>query len=356
LADRTQTLTYLGLFLSALAMGLLAFFIGVPMPFLLGGVLGSAIFVVLFESRDRELPKLNPYLRLCGISSIGAMIGSNVSPSLLTLLPEFWITALAILPFILIAHTGSYAILRFIGGYRRVDAYFAAMPGGLVEAVILGEKAGADVRVLTVQHFIRVLSIVVTVPMLFFLSTGLVVGSAAGASSEAQSYGINDIGLILLIALIGLFVGRGLRLPAAHLLGPLVLAVILSISGMASITVPPWLLHTAQYIVGVTLGVQFSGISRSMLRTGFSMGFLSVTFMLLLGYGFAMVLAPWVPVEVPALFISFAAGGLAEMSLIALSLDLSPVVVALHHLIRIFLTIWVGNKLFYRFFNSENRR
>lgn len=45
------------------------------------------------------------------------------------------------------------------------------------------------------------------------------------------------------------------------------------------------------------------------------------------------------------MFISFAAGGVAEMSLIALSLNLSPVIVALHHLIRIFLAIWIGQRV-----------
>jgi uncharacterized membrane protein AbrB (regulator of aidB expression) len=42
------------------------------------------------------------------------------------------------------------------------------------------------------------------------------------------------------------------------------------------------------------------------------------------------------------LFVSFAAGGLAEMSLIALSLNFNPVVVALHHLCRIVLTVLAG--------------
>ena len=39
---------------------------------------------------------------------------------------------------------------------------------------------------------------------------------------------------------------------------------------------------------------------------------------------------------------SVAAGGLAEMSLIALSLNFNPVVVALHHLVRILMTVSIG--------------
>ncbi|REJ64643.1 MAG: hypothetical protein DWQ15_07870 [Proteobacteria bacterium] len=48
---------------------------------------------------------------------------------------------------------------------------------------------------------------------------------------------------------------------------------------------------------------------------------------------------------VGVMFVSFAAGGLAEMSLIALSLNFNPIVVAIHHLVRITLTIFCGKLL-----------
>ena len=80
------------------------------------------------------------------------------------------------------------------------------------------------------------------------------------------------------------------------------------------------------------------------------MGLLAGTYMLLLAGTFAMILAPFVPAEFGAMFISFAAGGLAEMSLIALSLNFNPVVVALHHRTRILLTISIGSFLSRRVF------
>ena len=61
--------------------------------------------------------------------------------------------------------------------------------------------------------------------------------------------------------------------------------------------------------------------------------------MLSVGAAFAFTLHAFVPAGLGALFVSFAAGGLAEMSLIALSLNFNPVIVALHHLFRIVLTV-----------------
>ena len=61
--------------------------------------------------------------------------------------------------------------------------------------------------------------------------------------------------------------------------------------------------------------------------------------MLSIGAAFAFTLKDYVPADLGVLFVSFAAGGLAEMSLIALSLNFNPVIVALHHLFRIVLTV-----------------
>ena len=47
-----------------------------------------------------------------------------------------------ILPFIMVTHAGSYAIMRWIGGYDARDAYFASLPGGIVDSIALAEQAG----------------------------------------------------------------------------------------------------------------------------------------------------------------------------------------------------------------------
>ena len=159
----------------------------------------------------------------------------------------------------------------------------------------------------------------------------------------AANYDSTDILLILAIALVGLGFGQMTRLPVSHMLGPLVFALVLSVTGVISIEFPEWLTHLAQYMIGTALGAQFSGMSRRLLARGLGMGILVGIYMLALGATIALILTNYVPAEFPALFVSFAAGGLAEMSLIALSLNFNPVVVALHHLVRIFLTVGIGS-------------
>lgn len=341
---------FLPIFFFGLLGGIGAYLIGVPMPFMLGGIFGAACFVLWYERNDKRLPKLSRWVRLVFMSIIGAMIGSRFSPELLTLLPQFWISGLALIPFILLAHGGSYAIMRGIGRYDKLDAYFASLPGGIIDSAALAEEAGADLRIVTAQHFIRIILVVSSVPLLFLFVQGNAVGSLAGQSMATVDYDVVDVTLIIAIALVGLFVGRLARLPVSHMLGPLLLALTLSVGGIVEIDIPPWLGNAAQYMVGTALGAQFSGMSRRLLVRGLGMGLLAGVYMLFLAASFASVLVQFVPADFGAMFISFAAGGLAEMSLIALSLNFSPVVVAIHHLVRILMTIGFGKFLSRRVF------
>lgn len=346
---------YLPIFSFGLIGGVCAYWLGVPMPFMLGGIAGAAGFVLWYERNSKQLPKVSRWVRLVFMSIIGAMIGSRFSPDLFSLLPGFWISGLALIPFILLAHGGCYAIMRYLGGYKKLDAFFAALPGGIIDSAALAEDAGADLRIVTAQHFIRIILVVASVPVLFLFIHGGAVGSLAGETMATADYDIVDVTLLLGIALAGLFLGKLTRLPVSHMLGPLFLALSLSVTGVVDIALPPWLGHTAQFVVGSALGAQFSGVSRQLLLRGFGMGLLSGTYMLLLAAMFAMLLVPYVPADFGALFISFAAGGLAEMSLIALSLNFNPVVVALHHLARILMTVGFAGFMSRRLFKSPHQ-
>ncbi|WP_160314426.1 AbrB family transcriptional regulator [Candidatus Rhodobacter oscarellae] len=330
--------------------GLLAYLAGLPMPFMLGAIAGAGAGVMVLEARhgaqDRRMPKP---LREAFVSLIGIMIGASFSPELLAVMPGFWPSALAVIGFIAVSQVGGYWIMRGLGGYRPVDALYASMPGGLVEAAILGEQAGADGRLISVQHFIRIILVVFTVPLLFWLYTGAVVGSASGQGFGSASYGWRDVAWVIGLAPVGLALGRLTRLPAGHLMGPLILSAALHALGVVDVSAPPWMLHAAQLVVGVSLGAQFSGLTARVLLRGLGVGVVAVAYMLVVGLGFALALAPWLPASPVTMFLSFAPGGVTEMSLIALSLNTSPVVVSVHHLIRIscavFVTQWMGRRL-----------
>ena len=325
--------------------GSLAFWIGLPMPYLTGSLAFVAAFTIFRTrkgAREVQFPQL---LRMTFVAAIGAMIGATFTMDLVAVVPSLGLSMIAVVLFVVIALAVNYALFRKLGRYDRTTAIFAAMPGGLVEAVMLGEQAGGDVRVLSVQHFARVVLVVMIVPLLFLLWTGETVGSAAGQSFEQDAYRTADILLILALAAAGMVLGPKLRLPAAHMVGPLVLSAAAHVSGLVDLSSPAWFLNMAQLVVGSGLGATFAGSTGRQLIRAFGLGAISTVVMLALGIGFAMTLAEFMLVPIDALFISFAPGGVTEMGLIALSLGVSPVVVACHHLFRIFVTVLVAGTI-----------
>ncbi|MEM9851768.1 MAG: AbrB family transcriptional regulator, partial [Pseudomonadota bacterium] len=241
--------------------------------------------------------------------------------------------------FVLVAHGLGFLLCRRLGGYDRATAFYAAMPGGLIEAVTLGEAAGGDARVLTTTHFLRIVLVVTLVPLGFLILSGETVGSAAGQGLAARAAHPLDITEILGFALAGLLVVRLVHIPAGHLMAPMFLSATAHGAGWLAVASPDWLLNLSQLMVGVGLGTQFSGAAWAPFFRVFRITLALVALLMGLGLAMALAVSGVSEVPLPALVLSLAPGGVTEMGLIALSLDLSPVLVAAHHTFRIFFTV-----------------
>lgn len=342
------------LFLGLIGAGL-ALWAGLPMPFLLGSLVvtaGVAMAKIPVLGLDTRFP---PQVRQVFTAMIGAMIGQSFTPELLSILDTLWISLLGVAIFVLLAHPAGYLVYRRLGGYDKPTAIFASVPGGLIEAISFCEQAGGNVSIVSVQHFARVILVIVVVPLLFFLWTGDAVGSAAGEAFSGATYSASDVFLTIAIALIGLVVGPKLRLPAGTLVGPLILSALVQVTGVFPVHAPFWMLSVAQLVVGVGLGSTFAGVSRRQLVKSLGLGTIAMSLYLVLGIAFAVSLSGITDIPLGALFASFAPGGLTEMSLIALSLNIGPIIVAAHHVFRISVTVLIMTTLSKRLV-AKNRK
>ncbi len=336
-----------------LAGAIPAHFAGVPMPFLMGALASVGFYAALRTGlgwSDATFPRP---LRQFFVGLIGVMIGASFNRELMGSLPGIWPSMLVMVGFVAVALGAGYAVFRGIGRYDRVTAFYSAMPGGLIEAVALGEAAGGNVRMLALQHFARIVVVVVTVPLLYLMWTGQAVGSAGGQSFEAGPWGWLDVVELGALVLVGQWIGPHLRLPAAHMVGPMALSAVLHGVGFLHLSSPFWLLAVAQLVVGTGLGVTFAGARMGDLVRSFGLAFVYVAGVLGLSYGVAVWLSGVMPFDFDTLFVSFAPGGVTEMGLIALSLGISPVVVTVHHVFRIGLTVAVAGVLAKRLAPAE---
>lgn len=309
----------------------------------LGWLLGALVSVGLCAGTGLEPlglpPTLPPGLRMAFVPVIGVSVGAAFAPAMVAQVPGWLPTLGALFLFIPAAHATGYLIYRR-GGLPRAEAFFGAVPGGLIESVHLGEEAGADLRVLTVLQFLRLILTILTIPLIFLALTGHSVGSAAGASLAPKAApGLADALWLAVAAIGGYFGGRALRLPAWQMTGALGLSVLMHGAGVVAAAPPGWMVAGAQVVLGAGLGVRFAGIEPAVLWRAGRLAALNAAAAMALALPFAAALHALVGQDIAAVFLAFAPGGLAEMSLIALSLNLSAIYVTAHHVLRIVLAV-----------------
>jgi hypothetical protein len=325
----------------AAAVGLVASALGVPLPWLLGPLVAAAA-VAMADLRPVGIaPRLPKWTRPVFAPVIGTAIGATVTPEILGQAAAWWPSLLAVAPFVLVVQLMNYAALRRIGGFDRPTAFFAASPGGLVDAVLIGERRGGQPAAMSTQHFARIALSVASVPLILTFAA-VELGAPPPAAPAPPAPGPAGAALLLGCAVAGALAGARLRLPAGVMLGPFLASAALHLGGVTEAQVPEPLVRLAQLALGALIGLQFSGLARGALLRGLGLAALTTGLALGVAAGFALALAQVVPASRPAIFLAFAPGGVAEMGLVAISLGTEPAFVIVHHLLRIVLTIFIG--------------
>lgn len=324
----------------AAAGGWIAQSLGLPLPWLLGALIALCLAAVADLRILGGPPTWPSVTRTIFFPVLGVMIGSSFSAEILAGMWRWW-PALGLLTlYVAAAHALAYMLLRRLGGYDRTTAFFAASPGGFVDAILLGARSGGQERLIILQHFLRMFVIVLIVPLLFWAVSGRQVGSAAGFGfSGADLISPTAALLLATAALIGTLAARAIRLPAPEISGAIVLSAALYATGTVTEPLPPLVLKLAQLLIGTSLGVGFVGIARPELMRAMALALVSFCCLFSLSLGAALLLGRWLDVGMGSILLAFAPGGLAEMNLIALSLGLSAPFVTLMHLYRIFLAV-----------------
>lgn len=316
--------------------GAVAYGIGLPLPWMLGPMIANVIAALL-----RAPIKAPARLRNLMVPVIGVLLGSGITAQLFDLIGTWALTLLLLPPFLVIAAAVSFAVYRRIGRYDAITAYYAAMPGGLNEMILLGAAAGGNERQIALAHGARVMLVIAFVALYF----GLVLGvSTSGGSADATwtalgALSARDYAILLGCAVLGAVLGRVLRLPAAPVIGPMILSGIAHYSGLVTVAPPSLLVIAAQIAIGTAIGTRFIGARLSELARELGLAALSTLILLVIALGFAeiVVLADAMPLA--QAFLAYAPGGLTEMSLLALAMQQDATYVSVMHLVRITLVI-----------------
>ena len=140
----------------------------------------------------------------------------------------------------------------------------------------------------------------------------------------------------------GWTVAARLRLPAAFLTGPVLGSGTVHLAGWTSAPPPAELVALSQVIIGASIGARFSGITPREIANTVRNAVVVSAWLIALSAAFAAVLAALTGLKFAPLFLAYAPGGIAEMSLVALALNVDAAFVATHHVARIAIVLAIA--------------
>ena len=313
--------------------GSLGFFIlGLPLPFLLGPM-SACLIAALGGVRLKGAGQFGMFMR----TFLGVAVGSSITPELLGRMPEI-AGSLAFVPLFIAAIAAvGYPLLRHGFGLDPVTSWYSAMPGGLQDMLIFGEEAGGDPRALSLIHATRVVVLVSCAPVLMQFAWGLDLSVAPG--QPMLSIPPLQIAIMVAAGLFGWKFFERIGLFGASILGPMIVATALSLSGVIQTRPPAEIIQAAQFFIGIAVGVKYVGITGREIRVNVVAGVLYSALLGAVSLGFFLIITRLELAPSLDALLAFLPGGQAEMVVIAIIAGSDLAYVVTHHIFRIVIVV-----------------
>ncbi|GFE13268.1 AbrB family transcriptional regulator [Streptomyces glebosus] len=250
----------------AYAAGLAASAFGVPAPYLLCALLVGAVLALTGVVRERVPAPANRVSQ----ALVGALMGSYLTwPALASAAP----VALPLTAVTAATIALSVAVAWLLARGRQVSrpsAVLGMVPGGSAAIVTCADELKADVRLVAFTQYLRVGLVATTAPLVAqWLASAASAGSPGQAGDGGSGTGLLPLvtgsgqlaGLLTLaaVSVAGVLAGRRLRLPTPALIGPMLAALVATLSNALPGFAPAGLLQNLVFVfVGLDVGVRFT--------------------------------------------------------------------------------------------------
>ncbi len=323
---------------AALLGGGLAWALGVPLPWVLGAMVGVAMLGI--AGAQSQVVVQPSWSRRAAQLLIGCALGLYFTPAVMAQVLRLapWMAGGALLALVLAA-LGARAVQRL----AQVDgptAIYAMAIGASSEMALQATRAGADGALVASAHAVRIILVTCTVSLVAW-STG--VSSAVQTVDAPVLPVLTWLPLLLCAAAVGWLVRRS-RLPNPWLLGPLCVCGAAAGLGLEG-RLPDALLVVTQVVIGWGLG---QNISRQFFRRAprlLAAAALMTVAMIATCSAFAAFVCAATGLPLLTGLVGLAPGGMAEMAVIAKAFGLGAPVVLGFHLVRVFATIFLTRRL-----------
>ncbi|MEQ9815429.1 MAG: AbrB family transcriptional regulator [Azospirillaceae bacterium] len=314
------------------AGGWVAAMLALPLPWMLGSVIVTT--TASLAGVQLGVPRK---LRMSMSIVLGILLGSTFRPEMIQDVGNWFITLGGAALYAITAMVLCVLTLRRIGRYDYVTTFFSASPGSHAAMTMMGHAYGADERVIALSHSVRTVLVVVSIPLMFQLFE-LYDASSVDRTGDHGRMEWQDA-LILCACALGVFPARWMRLKAEYLLGPLMISALVHLLGFTDARPPGLVIAGAQIVIGAFVGARFVGVDLRRIWRIPAIGLILGAQMICISFLFALVLFQITDVPFPVLILALMPGGLSEMSMIAIAMQLEPAFVAFHHVVRLMVIV-----------------
>ena len=327
--------------LIALIGAIVAVWLHTPLPWMLGPLLFVAI------SRMASTPvSSSANLRYLGQWGIGVSLGLYFTPHVISVIAQNIWPILAGMLFAVCLGVYGTVVFRKLGGVDLKTAWFSSAIGGASEMTALSERYGGRPDLVASAHSLRILTVVVVIPI------ALQIWGVVGSDTSLPGPKVVNLGGLALLAVLtassALLAGY-FKMPNGWVLGPMFVAMGLTMSGIELSALPDFVSKTGQLLIGWSLGDKFRpGFFRVAPRFLLSVVFCSIS-SIFLAFCFALVLDQTTVIPLATLLLGLAPGGIAEMAITAKVLQLGVPLVTALQVTRMALVVIITGPL-YKYF------
>ncbi len=334
--------------LTALLVGGLEL-VRLPAALMLGSLAASAALT----AADVEV-RVPPWLFYGAQAIVGCLIARVILPSTMREMAHDWPTFLGGVLSVIVASVALGWLLARLRILPGTTAVWGAFPGAATVMTLMAEGFGADVRLVALMQYLRVVLVAVAATLVASLWTSTTTHAAAPVVWFPP---VVWPSLIATIALAGASAAAGqyFRIPAGPMLVALGAGALMQNVGLMRIELPPWLLAPAYCIVGWSIGGRFN--RPILIHAAKVLPALAASILTLIAIcgGLAVALAHFAHVDPLTAYLATSPGGADSVAIIAASTHVDMPFIMAMQMAR-FLLVLFGGPAIARFVASRAGR
>jgi uncharacterized protein len=287
--------------------------VGLPAALLLGPMIAG--IVLSTNGGSIHAPRLPVQFAQ---AIVGCLIARAITPDILLAFLKDWPLFLGV---VLAIVTTSSVLGWAMGRYEVMPgttAVWGTAPGAASAMMVLSGAFGADARLVAFMQYLRV----VCVAGLASVVARVWVGPAAAAGPHVVWFPAVppvDLAATLALAGAGATAALWLRVPAGALLLPMVGGALLEGTGLAHMTLPPWLLSLCYAFLGWSVGLGFTRAILKHARRALLQVLLAIFILIAVSGGLAVILVRAAGIDPLTAYLATSPGGMDTVAIIAAS-------------------------------------